>query len=112
MNPYNGFSSSYRARVAHSLLTDFRSGRLTRPCTCALCDKATGLIDVHLEDYTHPKSFVALCRGCHLKLHNRFIRPVRWNDLISRMDSEKDGRGTFIADAIFSRTPVPYGTNP
>ena len=58
-----------RAKVAQAL----RMGRITRPETCEDCFAAVETPQAHHDDYNMPLSVNWLCKGCHLKRHNRLV---------------------------------------
>lgn len=58
-------------RAAHNLVDSaIRSGRLTKPDACEICDRRLPLAGHH-TDYTEPLIVVWLCDECHKDVHRK-----------------------------------------
>lgn len=83
MKDYNGFSPTERMRsweIQKRLLQNKEISWQDK--SCEICGGSGGLMMPHLEDYSNPKNFYPLCVECHMKLHNRFSRPLIWIKLL------------------------------
>lgn len=79
MKSYNGFSSSFRSKVAELLRLAIKEGRIQAPTFCSICGQDKGSFHYHLEDYTKPfENLYPVCISCHMKLHLRFSYPNIW----------------------------------
>ena len=71
LGPYNGFSGEVRVLADWKIKVAIELKLISRPTRCGVCNKSTGRIDYHAEDYGRPLRDAAICQGCHLALHNR-----------------------------------------
>lgn len=53
-----------RVRARYLLREALRKGQVTRPATCAICDKPKRVV-AHHEDYSKPLEVEWLCYSCH-----------------------------------------------
>lgn len=110
MKSYNGFSGPYRAKVGKCLKEKIEPSRW--PTSCEMCDRRSVPIQLHLEDYDKPDSWVGLCIRCHMSLHNRDHNLNHWNLLVSKIDAEMDGRASRVVHKMAATTPAEYRTDP
>lgn len=71
LGPYNGFSGEVRVLADWKIKVAVELKLIPRPTRCSVCNKSTGRIDYHAEDYGRPLRVAPICQGCHLSLHNR-----------------------------------------
>jgi hypothetical protein len=83
MKSYNGYTPAQRNKAQAWLNSQWRAGKLQRPCVCHACGQKEGIIDAHAEDYSEP--FAAgktdqyhLCFQCHMMVHCRFRNLDKW----------------------------------
>lgn len=86
MGPYNGFSGAYREQVGRAMAAMVKEGTLPAPKLCRACGQTRGVIQMHLEDYDRPESYIALCFPCHMVVHCRFGSPVGFDAYVVRLE--------------------------
>jgi protein-arginine kinase activator protein McsA len=64
---------TFKKRRYVRMLADsaIRSGKLSRPSICALCDEEKAQIEAHHVDYGKPYDVIWLCTECHGKAHRK-----------------------------------------
>jgi hypothetical protein len=80
---YNGWGPSERLRAARMQREAVADGTLARPTHCSICGSGRN-IWFHDERYDRPLGGYAICRSCHMILHQRFTRPAPWLQLVER----------------------------
>ncbi len=71
LGPYNGFDGAVRVLADWKIKIAIEMQLIPRPSKCSVCDKETGRIDYHAENYGRPLLVAPICQGCHMALHNR-----------------------------------------
>lgn len=71
LGPYNDFSGDVRVLADWKVKVAIELKLIPRPTRCSVCNKSTGRIDYHAEDYSRPLRVAPICQGCHLSLHHR-----------------------------------------
>lgn len=84
MQFYNGYSPAERAAFGQALKDRWRRGEgpLPEP-PCQICGATDVPVSFHVEDYSipyrwTPPAVYSICRGCHVRLHQRFVRNRAW----------------------------------
>ena len=102
MGWYNGWSPAERLAVIPAQREAVRTGVLSRPSHCSICDTAherggSNPVWLHDENYAEPLAAYPICRRCHRVLHERFDAPEPWLALVARHGF---GRGSRWFEAL------------
>jgi len=55
--------------VRHHVNRAIKSGKVEKPLSCSLCNKATPDMIAHHDDYSKVLDVTWLCRSCHMRIH-------------------------------------------
>ena len=74
---YNGCTGAERIEGWQKVRIAEQLGLLSRGRFCSLCHTARAE-QFHAENYLRPIAVKAVCRGCHFRVHRRFVDPSGW----------------------------------
>ena len=79
-----------RRRRSDTFFGGYREGVLIRDGCCQVCLALDGLVVHHRRPGTDkPTLQIALCRGCHVRVHRRYQLPGDYEELFFRLWQEQ-----------------------
>jgi len=85
LGPYNGFTGDQRDLADWKIKIAKELKLIPPPEQCSICGTKEGEFHYHNEDYSRPLQTIAICKKCHMALHNRFRAPgysLNWGKLV------------------------------
>ncbi len=100
LSDYNGFTGKERLRTFEVAKWLTRMGAMPYSGRCDLCG---GNADQqHAEDYYDLTTWIDICRGCHVRLHQRFRHSAAWTKWLDNIGYPPDCWARHIAPSPFN----------